>query len=211
MYSADNGSAAQASLFTAVPVAYVMQGDFDMLRLKSIALNIEAFENKKELTIDGITVSRREAHAGDTVRLNVSLVGENGAETSRQVDYKIPIGAEPGTLYFTVADANASNVTDFRQAVSATARTPSQVISTVNNLHPNTRAYIRVWRTDPAFQLEGVDLPAPPASVSLILSESQTSLAGISQTRNSKIAEMEIDGGDVVISGVKTVQVEIKE
>jgi hypothetical protein len=54
-------------------------------------------------------------------------------------------------------------------------------------------------------------LPAPPASVSLILSESQTSLAGISQTRNSKIAEMEIDGGDVVISGVKTVQVEIKE
>ncbi len=211
MYSADNDSATQASLFTAVPVAYVMQGDFDMLRLKSIALNIEAFEKKKELTIDGITVSRREAHAGDTVRLHVSLVGENGAETSRQVDYKIPIGAEPGTLYFTVADANASNVTDFRQAVSATARTPSQVISAVNNLHPNTRAYIRVWRTDPAFQLEGVDLPAPPASVSLILSESQTSLAGISQTRNSKIAEMEIDAGDVVISGVKTVQVEIKE
>jgi hypothetical protein len=211
MYSADNGSATQASLLTAVPVAYVMQGDFDTLRLKSIALNIEAFEEKKELTIDGITVSPREAHAGDTVRLHVSLVGENGAETSRQMDYKIPIGAEPGPLYFTVADAGTSNVADFRQAVSATARSASQVIATVNNLHPNTRAYIRVWRTDPAFQLEGVDLPAPPASVSLILSESQTSLAGISQTRNSKIAEMEIDGGNVVISGVKTVQVEIKE
>jgi hypothetical protein len=211
MYSADNGSATQASLFTAVPVAYVMQGDFDMLRLKSIALNIEAFEAKKELTIDGITVSPREAHAGDTVRLHVSLVGENGAETSRQMDYKIPIGAEPGPLYFTVADASTSNVTDFRQAVSATARSASQVIATVNNLHPNTRAYIRVWRTDPDFQLEGVDLPAPPASVSLILSESQTSVAGISQTRNSKIAEMEIDAGNVVISGVKTVQVEIKE
>jgi hypothetical protein len=211
MYSADNGSATQASLFTAVPVAYIMQGDFDMLRLKSIALNIEAFDEKKELNIDGITVSKREVHAGDTVRLNISLAGQNGAETLRQVDYKIPIGAEPGTLYFTVADANTSNLTDFRQAVTATDRTPSQVIATVNNLHPNTRAYLRVWRTDPAFQLEGVDLPAPPASVSLILSESQTSLAGISQTRNSKIAEMEIDAGDVVVSGVKTVQVEIKE
>jgi hypothetical protein len=211
MFSADNGSATQASLSTAVPVAYVMQSDFDMLRLKSIALNIEAFEQKKELTIDGITVSHREAHAGDTVRLNVSLVGENGAETSRQMDYKIPIGAEPGTLYFTVADANTSNVTDFRQVVGATARTPSQVITTVNNLHPNTRAYIRVWRTDPAFQLEGADLPDPPPSVAMILASSQSSLAGISQTRNSKIAEMEIDAGDVVISGVKTVQVEIKE
>jgi hypothetical protein len=43
MFSGDNGSATQASLSTAVPVAYVMQSDFNMLRLKSIALNIEAF------------------------------------------------------------------------------------------------------------------------------------------------------------------------
>jgi hypothetical protein len=211
MFSADNGSATQASLSMAVPVAYVMQSDFDMLRLKSVALNIEAFEQKKELTIDGLTVSQREARPGDTVRLNVSLVGENGAETSRHLDYKIPIGAEPGPLYFTVADAGTANVTDFHQVLGATVHTPSQLISTVNNLHPNTRAYIRVWRTDPAFQLEGVDLPAPPASVTLVLSESQTSLAGISQTRNSKIAEMEIDAGEVVVSGVKTAQVEIKE
>jgi hypothetical protein len=28
--------------------------------------------------------------------------------------------------------------------------------------------------------------------------------------RNSKIASMEIDGGDMVISGVKTIQVEVK-
>jgi hypothetical protein len=211
MFSADNGSATQASLSMAVPVAYVMQSDFDMLRLKSIALNIEAFEQKKELTIDSLTVSRREVHAGDTVRLSVSLVGENGAETSRQLDYKIPIGAEPGPLYFTVADGGTANITDFHQVLGATPHTASQLIGTVNNLHPNTRAYIRVWRTDPAFQLEGVDLPAPPASVTLILSESQTSLAGITQTRNSKIAEMEIDAGDVVVSGVKTAQVEIKE
>jgi hypothetical protein len=211
MFSADNGSATQASLSTAVPVAYVMQSDFDALRLKSISLNIEAFEHKKELTIDGLTVSKREAHAGDTVKLNISLVGENGAETTRQLDYKIPIGAEPGPLYFTVSDANTSNVSDFHQILGATVHTASQLIGTVNNLHPNTRAYIRVWRTDPAFQLEGVDLPAPPASVTLIFSESQTSLAGITQTRNSKIAEMEIDAGDVVISGVKTAQVEIKE
>jgi len=211
MFSADNGSATQASLSTAIPVAYVMQGDFNMLRLQSIALNIEAFEEKKELTIDGVTVSRREARPGDTVRLHVSLVGENGAETSRQVDYKIPIGAEPGALYFTVADANTSNVTDFRQVVGATARTPGQVITTVNDLHPNTRAYIRVWRADPAFQLEGADLPDPPPSAALILSSAQSTLAGVSQTRNSKLAEMEIDAGDVVVSGAKTVQVEIKE
>ena len=50
-----------------------------------------------------------------------------------------------------------------------------------------------------------------PASVALILSASQSAIAGIAQTRNSKIDQMELDGGDMVISGVKTVQVEIKE
>ena len=84
-------------------------------------------------------------------------------------------------------------------------------MSTVNNLHPNTRAYVRVWRADPAFQLEGSDLPDPPPSVALILGGSSASLAGVQQLRNSKVADMEIDAGDMVVSGVKTIQVEIKE
>jgi hypothetical protein len=211
MFASGNGSAMQASISTAFPLAYVMQGGFDSLRLKSIDLRIEAFDQKKELVIDGISVARREVRAGGTVRLNVSLAGENGAETLRQVEYQVPIGAEPGILYFTVSDANTANLTDFRQILGANPRSAAQLISAVNNLHPNNRAYVRVWRTDPAFQLEGADLPDPPPSAALILAGTQSSFAGISQTRNSKIAEMAIDAGDVMISGSKTIQVEIKE
>jgi len=61
------------------------------------------------------------------------------------------------------------------------------------------------------YQRNPADLPDPPASIAMILAGSQASLAGITQTRNSKVGEMELDGGDMVISGVKTVQVEIKE
>ena len=211
MFAADNGSAAQGSLTAAIPVAYVMQSGFNSLQLKKVALSIEAYDQKKQLSIDGISVSRRAVRPGEKVRLNVLLTGDNGSETSRPVEYQVPIGAEPGTLYFTVADANTTNLTDFRQILTATPHTPSQLIATVNNLHPNTKAYVRIWRADPAFQLEGADLPDPPASVALILTGSQATLAGITQTRNAKIGEIELDGGDMVISGVKTVQVEIKE
>ena len=110
-----------------------------------------------------------------------------------------------------MADANTTNLTEFRQILTSNPHSASQLIATVNGLHPNTKAYVRVWRADPAFQLEGSDLPDPPASIALILAGSQSTLAGITQTRNSKIGEMELDGGDMVISGVKTVQVEIKE
>ena len=211
VYAADNGSPMLASLSAAVPVAFVMQGGFESLQLKNVSIVLEAFDQKKQLTIDGITTSRHDVRAGEKVVLSVSLSGENGAETVRRVEYQVPIGAEPGMLYFTVADASTANIADFRQVLTATARTPVQLVSIVNNLHPNTRAYVRVWRADPAFQLEGADLPDPPASVSLILAGSQSSSAGITQTRNSKIAEMEIDTGDMAVTGSKTVQVEVKE
>jgi hypothetical protein len=211
MYAADNGSAMLVSLSAAIPVAYVMQSGFNSLELKKVAIQVEAFDQKKHLTIDGISVSRREARPGEKVLLNVVLAGENGAETVRQVEYQVPIGAEPGPLYFTVADANTANLADFHQILTSSPRSAGQLIATVNNLHPNTKAYIRVWRTDPAFQLEGADLPDPPASVALILAGSQSSLAGITQTRNSKVAGMEVDAGDMVVSGSKTIQVEIKE
>jgi hypothetical protein len=211
MFAADNGSAMQASLSAAIPVAYIMQSGFNALQLKRAAIHIEAFDKKKQLTIEGVTLSKREVRAGEKLTLNVTMAGENGAETIRHLNYDVPIGAEPGTLYFTVADANTSNLSDFRQILTASPRTTGQLITTVNNLHPNTKAYVRIWRADPAYQLEGADLPDPPASVALILASSQSTLAGVTQLRNSKIGEMEIDGGDMVISGVKTVQVDIKE
>jgi len=212
MFAADNGSAMQASLSAAIPVAYIMQSNFNAaMGLKRAVLHIEAFDRKKQLNIETVTASKREARAGDKLLLHVTFTGENGAETVRQIAYDIPIGAEPGILYFTVADANIANISDFRAILTSTPRTAGQLVSTVNNLHPNTRAYVRVWRADPAFQLEGADLPDPPPSVSMILGGSQSTLAGVQQIRNSKVADMQIDAGDMVVSGVKTIQVEIKE
>jgi hypothetical protein len=204
LYSADNGVATQVSLNAAIPAAYIMQSGFNSLKLKKVSIDIEAFDQKKQLNIDGLTLSRREVRAGEKIQLNVLLTGDDGAETTRSVDYQVPIGAQPGPLYFTVSDAMAANLTDFHQILTSSPRSPAQLIDIVNGLHPNTKAYVRVWRTDPAFAVEGADLPAPPASIALILD-------GTPSTRNSKVAEMEIDGGGAVISGVKTVQVEVKE
>jgi len=211
LYSAENGVAAQVSLNAAVPAAYILQSGFNSLKLKKVSINIEAFDEKRQLNIDSVTLSRREVHAGDKLTLNVMLTGDDGAETTRNVDYQVPIGAPPGLLYFTVADASVANLTDFRQILQTSPRSPRQLIDTVNELHPNTKAYVRVWRADQAFQLEGSDLPAPPPSVALVLEGSAANLQGIASSRNSKIAGMEIDGGGAVISGVKTVQVEVKE
>jgi hypothetical protein len=122
----------------------------------------------------------------------------------------VPLGITPGPLYFTVADGMTTNLTEIHQLIGAQPRTASQLISTVNSLRANTKAYVRVWRPDPAFQVAGADLPDPPPSVALILG-SPSSPGNISQTRNSKMAELEIGADDCAINGSKTIQVEVKE
>jgi len=211
IFSSDNGAAQQVALSAAVPVAYVLQSGFASMQLKNVALEVEASDQKKQLAIDSVSASRHAVRPGEKLQLHVVLAGENGAETARSVDYDVPIGAPAGPLYFTVSDANVANIADFRQILAMSPHSAAQVITTVNNLHPNNKAYIRVWRTDPAFQLEGADLPDPPASVTLILAGSQANHAGIAQVRNSKIGEMEIDAGDMFVSGAKTILVEVKE
>jgi hypothetical protein len=209
-YAADSGASGQAAAGAAVPAAFVMQSGFKALALKKVSINLDVFEENRSLTVDGISVSPRSVRPGEDVTLTVSLTGDGGAEVTRRVTYPVPIGAEPGALYFTVSDASTANLADFRQVLSATARTPAQAISVVNALHANTKAYVRVWRANPAFQLEGADLPDPPASAALILG-AQAVAGGIAQTRNAKIGEMEIDTGGMAVTGAKTVQVEIRE
>ena len=211
IFAADNGAATQVSLSAAIPVAYVMQSGFDTLQLKKVALRVEAIDQRKALNIESLVASSRSVRPGEKLSIRVILAGENGAEMSRTVEYQVPVGAPPGPLYFTVSDANTANIADFRQVLTTSPHTTAQLISTVNNLHPNNKAYVRVWRADPAYQLEGADLPDPPPSVALILANSQTNVAGITPVRNSKVAGMEIDLGDQFVSGTKTIVTEVKE
>jgi len=201
----------QVALSAAVPLAFVLQGGFEALHVKQVALEIESFDQKKQFQIDHVYAGRRDARPGETIELTIGLAGENGALVTRKVSYAAPIGLGAGPLYFTVSDASTANITEFRQAVSAAPRSPAQLIDTVNQLKVNTKAYVRVWRSDAAYQLQGEDYPAPPPSLAMILARAQTGYGGLTQAYNSKLAEMEIDGGGMVVTGSKTIQVDIKE
>jgi len=211
-WSGDFNVPLQAATGISVPLATMLTSGFDGLHIKNIAVEIDATEKKRVLQIDQVTPSRREVRAGETIELMVTLAGENGAEVQKTALYKVPEGAPAGTLQITVADASSSNMLDLQQLASAPAKSPSQLIGFLNGLRPNTKAYARIWRSDPAYQVQGQDLPDPPPSVALILAKAQ----GTPQTLNltlhgSKVAELTLDAGDYVVAGSKTVQVEVKE
>ena len=163
-------------------------------------------EIKKALQIDQVLVSRHEVHPGDNVEIQTLMTGENGAEIVRSVRYKVPVGAIAGTLYFTVADSLQTNLLDLRQAVSTTARSVEQLLDIANRLRANDKAYVRVWRAEAVYSAGGEDFPNAPPSAALILAGGMPTM-----NRSSKIAELEIDGAGMAVSGSKTIQIEVKE
>ena len=202
IYSADSGSAAQTALSTAVSLSYLMQGGFDTLKIKRVSLRLDAVESKKEMTVGALYLSRREVKPGEPVDIMAQFDGPNGNTVTRTLHYVIPPGTAAGTISFTVADAQQTTVQELRLTAGETPHSAEQLISTVNRLRSGDRAYLRVWRGQPSYQVNGEELPDPPPSVAAIL--------GTSQNRNSRLTEMVIDPGGGLISGSKTVTVEVK-
>jgi SpoIVB peptidase S55 len=209
-YAGDFNVPLQASSGVASPLASILGAGFDTLKIKSINLEIEASERKRLLQVDQITASPKQVRPGDSVELSVTFNGENGLEMVKSLHYRVPVGAPAGTLSFTVSDGSLTNALDYQQMAPSVPKSPTQLVSFLNNLHPNTNAYVRVWRTDPAFEVQGQDLPDPPPSVGLILAKAQAA-QGAWIPRGSKVDELQIETGDVVVTGSKTVQVEVKE
>jgi hypothetical protein len=210
MYAGDFNVPLQASLATALPLAYALQNNLDVLHLKAVDLTVDAFPDKKQMQIEQVWASRKEVRPGDSVEITALLLGESGKEFVEKVTYPVPVGASTGTLYFTVADAVTINSTEYKQLQLNQPRPAAQVISLLNSMRGNTKGYVRVWRADPAFNVEGEDLPDPPPSVSMILARAQQPAQG-APARTSKLAEIPFSAGNMVITGSKTVQVEVKE
>jgi hypothetical protein len=206
VFAADQNTGMQAAVAIAVPLAYLMQGGFDTLKVKSISLEIHSFDVKKQLNIAQVYVSKKEAKPGDTIELMTQFDGDNSAQVNRSFQYRIPSGAAPGTLFFTVADGPQTSILELRQIIGETPHSPDQLISTVNRLRPGDKAYLRIWRAQPSYQVAGEELTDPPPSLALVLGATQN----LTASKNSKIAEFAFDVGDVMVTGSKTVQVEVK-
>jgi hypothetical protein len=218
VFVSDSGLAVQVSSDAVVTLAFVLSAGFDSVRVKEMSFEMEPVQAKRQLYITQAWTSAHEVRPGDSVTVSALLGGENGAQLMRQATYKIPIGAAPGLLNFTISDANTLNFPEFAGMNAASAKTASNLIQLINRYRGAEAAYLRVWRSEPAFSISGPlpggEITDPPPSVMLILadpSESPTSNTAQLATRGSGIAEIRVPVDGYVVSGAKTVQVEVKE
>jgi SpoIVB peptidase S55 len=211
VYSGDVGVAVIASAGIGSSIAFALQSGFDALKLKSVALEVAPVERRSEQKVVDL-MGARTVRPGEDLELTVVMAGANGQETSRRIKYRVPIGTEAGTLNFTIADATATNVIEFQSAIATPQRSPNQVLGLLNGLRSNTKAYVRVWRAEPSYTVEGHDIPDPPPSLAMLLTRAQAGTQNLVNTRGAKVDELEVPGAPgSVVTGTKTIQVEVKE
>lgn len=205
VYAAELGTPSMVAAAVAAPVSAVLQSGFDALKLAGIDLELELSNEKRQLQLDGVWSSRRTVRPGESVEITALFLGESGVELARTVRYQVPVGAPAGPLYFTVTDGATANLAEFRQFLLTPPRSAEQLRNFLTKLHPGDRAYVRVWRASPTFQVQGENLPLLPPSMAAALQQSA------SQQANSLVASLRMDPAPYLFTGSKTIQVEVKE
>ena len=197
------------SLAVGTPLGYALGSGFDALKLRDVSLDVTAVDRRNLMQVADVSAPRR-ARPGEEIEVTTVLSAEGGTEIVRKTRYRIPVGAPPGILNLTVADAASTNVTEFQGTVGMQFRTPEQLLAVLRGLRTNSNAYLRVWRAGNSFTVEGRDLPDPPPSTAMILTRAQPAGTQFS-SRGAKLAEIEVPGRAGVVLGSKTIQIEVKE
>jgi hypothetical protein len=211
IYAGETSIAMNVAIAAATPMAYVMQSGFRDWRVQGVKLDILSLDDKKQLKLERVWASKREVKPGDQIELAAVLRGENGREIIKRTSYRIPSGIASGPLNITFADGGWMNMLDQQWAGGRDAASGEQLVRAINQLRKNSSLYVRVWRSDHGFQLQGEQLPSPPASLQSVLAAAPSGGGGMNSTWLSTLAEMELDGLGTVVSGSETVRVQVKQ
>ena len=209
VYAGDFNTPVIAALGTVSPVSFLLQSSQDPIRIRNVAITAQAVETRKMWQIEQLSASKKEASPGEEIEITVALSGDQGRTEVRRMKYQIPDGSPVGPLQITAGDATSTNLAENRSLLTMGTRPPAQLISVLNSLRKNSGAYLRVWRQDPAFNMGGVDYTNLPAGLSMLLARAQQ--PGVLTAQGTKLTEFEIDLHDAVVTGSRTIQIEVKE
>jgi hypothetical protein len=197
-----------ASLSAASPLVYLVQTASDRVTIRSMQLQVRVSEDRTPWQVDHLSSSRREVRAGEEIQLALTLLGARGQERVERIRYRIPEGLAPGTLQITASDAMTANLAANRTLLLSAAKPAAQLIRELNELRSASSAYLRIARAEIAPSSGGVEFRNPPAGLALLLAKSAP--AALLAVSGAAIQEIPIPLGPVVVSGSRTIQVEVR-
>lgn len=197
---------AAASL--AIPIDVLLSSSFENLEMSAINISVASVDGRKTAELDRISVDRVKVKAGETVEVQAYARTSSGQIFVQKIPVKIPDGTPTGPLSIMVGDGTAV------QNASATKyfvpRNLSELVKTINETKASDRLYIRATRSTTGVIIGSSELPNLPPSVLATLNNDR-STGGIKPSVQSVIVESIVPAAAFIISGERTIAVEVEK
>lgn len=195
-----------AAIAAAQPIGAIMSSGFRDLAFEKITLDIVSQDRRRTGQVDRLLIGRTELRRGDKVEVQVIARAEGGAEVIERVPLEIPLDAPLGPLQLTVGDGLAMQASDPRSGF--TPRTPADLVAELNRLRKAGRLYLRLSQAESGAVIRNEELPSLLPSVLATLGTDRT-VGGYTLTSSRIVAEKEIPPGELVITGQRTLKINV--
>ena len=210
LFSGEANSQLFASLAVVQPLTYILGSGFDNVDVESVTVDITSVDEKRTVNLDRVWVDRDEVKAGETVILSAFLRAANGAEHVEKIPLDIPPDMPSGTLLVTVADGSTLTAVENRSLrQSFTPRDLDQLIRAINNIRKNDRCYVRLQRPEPSVVIRGEEFSTLPPSFGSVITSDRSSSSTLSTMRSSNLYEYELPSTPYVITGQRSLTIEV--
>jgi hypothetical protein len=143
---------------------------------------------------------------GETIEIHAFARTDSGSEFGERIQVEIPKVAPLGALQLVVGDGAAIQATEPRTGI--TPKSLGQLVRELNKIRKADRLYVKLTRGDAGAIINNEELPSLPPSVLATLGSERT-VGGYSLTRSATVYEKELPPAEFVISGQRTLTVNV--
>ncbi len=195
-----------AAFAVSQPVNVLLNSGFNDLGIEKVSLKITSVDARHKGQLDRLWIDRTEVRRGEKIEVQAFARTENGGEYVERVSIEIPADAPLGELKVLVSDGAALQASEPRTGI--TPKSLGHLVRELNRVRKTDRLYIRLERVGAGVVINNEELPNLPPSVLATLGSERTS-GGYTLTRAAAIYERELPPADFVVSGQRTLTINV--
>jgi len=204
------GSAGSAGSSVAVPLSYLLNGQFPQLQIRDVELHIAARNESRVATLEQVWSTRSEVHPGDHIDVTAMERTPSGKTLIQKIPVDIPASVTDKTLSLVVGSGAALNALQLRFIQPGTPpRSLHQLVHELNRTRRNNRLYALLMAPQRSFVMEGTEYPSPPPSLLQTFMADPAVSSKITYRASSVVGDFETKAVPYSIHGEQTLYLKV--
>ncbi len=195
-----------AAFVTSRPISELLNSGFKDLQFEKLTYDIISRDARNTGQLDRLWINRAEVRRGEKIEIQAFARTEGGGEFVERIPVEIPLDAPIGQLQIIVGDGGSMQAMEPRTGINP--KSLDQLVRELNKVRKSDRLYVRLARAGSGAVIKNEEMPSLPPSVLATLGSDRTA-GGYTLTRSATIFEKELPPAEFVISGQRTLTVNV--